>query len=226
MEFHDVGELRVGGRSGIGDGLERLPATAERLVQLHAVEQQLRVRLIGGDSHDQLDALSVEQRQEIDLPAVVERLRVAKRRVGRGRRALHQLCSVPLVVERDERVLDVFQGTRDRVFVAQDGFALSTLGDVVDRLRASGVEDRHRQQRRDIGETRRAKGHAIEIDALATEHGAEDKAREPFGHRLLPAGVGGIELRARSEQVRPPLQQLGRLTRTRRRNGWLRRSTA
>ena len=54
----------VGGRSGVGARLERLPATAERLVQLHAVEQHLRVSLICGDPHDQPDALSVEQRQK------------------------------------------------------------------------------------------------------------------------------------------------------------------
>jgi hypothetical protein len=65
----------------------------------------------------------------------------------------------------------------------------------------------------------RAKGHAIEVDALSPEHGTQNEAREPFRHRLLSAGVGGVELRTRSEQVRPPLQQLGRLTGTRRGNG-------
>ena len=60
-------------------------------------------------------------------------------------------------------------------------------------------EDRLRQQRRDVGEPRRAKGHAVEIDALSPEHGPENEAREPFGHGLLPGGVGSVELRARSE---------------------------
>ena len=45
-----------------------------------------------------------------------------------------------------------------------------------------------------------------------TEHGTKNEPREPFRHRLLAARVGGVELRLRSEQVRPALQQLGGLT--------------
>ena len=128
--------IRVGGRSGIGDGLERLPATAERLVQLHAVEQQLRVGVVGSDAYGQLHALRVEERQEIDLAAVVQRLRTTECRVGRRSSAIERLRALPFIGQRHERVLDVFQCARDRVLVAQDGFALSALGDVVDRLGA------------------------------------------------------------------------------------------
>ena len=90
-EFHELGGLAALADSGLGGGLERLPAAAERLVQLHAVEQQLRVAVVGADAHGQARALRIEQRQQIDLPAVVERLRAAERRVGRGGGALQRL---------------------------------------------------------------------------------------------------------------------------------------
>ena len=89
----------------------------------------MRVRVIRTHPHAQLYALSVEQRQEIDLPAVIERLRTAKRGFGRSCSALQQLCSVPLIVERDERVFDILERPHDRVFVTIHGFLLATLGD-------------------------------------------------------------------------------------------------
>jgi hypothetical protein len=77
-----TGRTRVDGRGGIGEGLECLPATAERLVQLDAVEQQLGVCVVGADAHGQSHTLRVEERQEIDLAPVVERLGATERRVG------------------------------------------------------------------------------------------------------------------------------------------------
>ena len=99
---------------------------------------------------DKPHALRVEQRQQVDLPAVVQRLRATERGIGGGRGALQQLRALPFVVERDERVLDVLERAHDGVLVMEHRFLLAALGDVVDRLRASCVEDRHREQRGDI----------------------------------------------------------------------------
>ena len=125
---------------------------------------------------------------------------------------------MPFLVERDERVLNILERPHDRVFVVDDRFPLGALGDVVDCLRPSRIEDRHRQQRGDIAEARSAKVHAVHIEALAPEHGAKNEPREPFCGGLLPARIGGVELCLRGEQVRPPLQQRGRLSCMRRWN--------
>src|SRR5271157_4640568 len=101
----------------------------------------------------------------------------------------------------------------------EDRFLLAALGNVVDGLRASSVEDRHRKQRGDIGQARRAIGDAVHIEALATEQGTKNEPREPFRDGLLPARIGGVELRLRGEQVRPALQQRSWLSGMRGRNG-------
>ena len=202
-------------RRGVGDGLEHLPAAAKRLVELDAVEQRLRVGIVRVDAYGQAHALRVEQRQQVDLPAVVQRLRAAECGVGRSGSALQQLRALTFLVERDERVLDVLERTHDRVFVAEHGLALAALGDVVDRLSPPCVEQRHREQCSDIAEARRAERDAVDIEALAAEYGAEHEPREPFRHGLLPARVRGVELRLRGEQVGTPLQQCSRLSCTR-----------
>ena len=71
-----------GGQLGLGSGLEHLPAAAQRLVELHAVEQQPGAAVVGAEPHRQARALRIEQRQQVDLAAVVERLRAAQRGFG------------------------------------------------------------------------------------------------------------------------------------------------
>ena len=88
------GDAAVGG-AGIGGGLEHLPAAAQRLVELHAVEQQPSAAVVGADAHRQARALRIEQRQQVDLPAVVERLRAAQRRFGGGGGGLQRLRPLP-----------------------------------------------------------------------------------------------------------------------------------
>jgi hypothetical protein len=53
----------------------------------------------------------------------------------------------------------------------------------------------------------------------SAEHGAKHEPREPFGHRLLPSCIGGVELRLRCEQVGTTLQHRGRLSGMRSRHG-------
>ncbi len=52
--------------------LERLPASPERLEELHGGEQQLRAAVVCVDPDGEARALRIEQRQEVDLTAVVE----------------------------------------------------------------------------------------------------------------------------------------------------------
>ncbi len=59
---------------------------------------------------------------------------------------------------------------------------------------------------------------AIDLGAAAAEQRAEEEPREPLGLGLLPARIGGVELRLRGEQIRPALQQRRRLAGTRRRD--------
>ena len=146
----------IAGRRGVGlrglaIGLEHLPAAAQRLVELHAVEQQLGAAVVGADAHGQARALRIEQRQQVDLAAVVERLRAAQRRFGGAAAAAAMSARWRSLPKRDQRVLDVLERAHDAVLVAQHRFGLAALGDLVDRLRAPGVEDRHRQQRGGIG---------------------------------------------------------------------------
>ena len=64
---------RSGGAGGGGllrGRLEHLPAAAQRLVELHVVEQQAGAAVVGGQAHAQARALRVEQRQQVDLAAV------------------------------------------------------------------------------------------------------------------------------------------------------------
>src|SRR6478672_10621822 len=98
----------------------------------------------------------------------------------------------------------------------EHGFFLRAFGDVVDRLRATCVEDRHRQQRSDIAEARGPESYAIDAHAFAPQHGAEDQPREPFGHRLLATRIGSVELRLRCEKIRATFQQSGWLAGVRR----------
>ena len=65
--------------------------------------------------HGQPGALCVEQRQEVDLAAVVERLRAAERGFGGSRRALQEPGALALVAQGDERVLDVLERAHDPV---------------------------------------------------------------------------------------------------------------
>ena len=158
LEFHDFGESgwrTPAGSAVAGSNACQPPPSALYSCTLSSSNCVLAV--VGADAHGELRALGVEQRQQVDLAAVVQRLRAAERRIGGCRGAVAATRARCLSsFERDERVLDILQRAGDRIFVAQDGFALSALGDVVDRLRAAGVEDRHRQQRGDVGEARRA----------------------------------------------------------------------
>src|SRR4030095_14659390 len=90
-----VGRLRRGG------GLESLPASAERLEQIDRRKQQLRIALVRTDANAQARALRIEQRQQIDLPSVVQRLRTSERRVRRRGSGLQGFSAQPLVVERN-----------------------------------------------------------------------------------------------------------------------------
>ena len=81
------------GLVGLGGRLERLPPTAERLEQAHALEQHVGLAVVGAEAGLQLGALRVEQRQQVDLAAVVERPRMAERGVGRRRRNGFRACS-------------------------------------------------------------------------------------------------------------------------------------
>ena len=74
-----------------GDGLEHLPAAAERLVQLHAVEQQLRVASLAPTRTARRTRCASRSGREVDLATVVQRLRTAERRVRRCRGAVEQL---------------------------------------------------------------------------------------------------------------------------------------
>ena len=55
-----------------GAGLERFPASPERLEELHGGEQQLCAAVVCVDPDVEARALRIEQRQEVDLTAVVE----------------------------------------------------------------------------------------------------------------------------------------------------------
>ncbi|VVO44619.1 hypothetical protein PS726_06477 [Pseudomonas fluorescens] len=88
---------------------------------------------------------------------------------------------------------------------------LSTFGRFVDRLRAPGVEERHRQQARDVGEACSAEIGTVQVETLAAEGRAEKELREPLGFRLLATSIGGVELCHQRQYVRSALQQLGGL---------------
>jgi hypothetical protein len=113
-----------------------LPAATERLVELHAVEEQLGAAVVRADAHREARALRIEQRQEVDLAAVVERLRAAERGFrGPGRR-LQVFGTLALVAQRDERVLDVLERAHDAVFVAQHRLVLAASAiSLIERVR-------------------------------------------------------------------------------------------
>jgi hypothetical protein len=115
--FHDFGVGVVAAEAGAR--LELLPSATERLVELHAVEEQLGAAVVRADAHREARALRIEQRQEIDLAAVVERLRAAERGFRGAGRRLQVFGTLPLVAQRHERVLDVLERAHDAVFVAQ-----------------------------------------------------------------------------------------------------------
>src|ERR1700675_4539401 len=63
---------------GFGCRFEYLPSAAERLVEPHAVEQQFGVGVVCAELRGQSRTLRVEQRQKVDLPALVKQLRAAE----------------------------------------------------------------------------------------------------------------------------------------------------
>lgn len=90
-----AGELRRRLLGGLRGRLEHLPAAAQRLVELHAVEQQPGLAVVGAEPHRQPRALRVEQRQQVDLSAVVQRLRTPQRRFGGRGGRLQRLRALP-----------------------------------------------------------------------------------------------------------------------------------
>ncbi len=121
--------------------------------------------------------------------------------------------ALPFRRQRDQRVLHVFERAHDAVLGAQQRFALAAFGDVVDRLRAAGVEDRHGEQARHVGEAGGAQTDAVQRHVLLAERRVEKQPREPFGGGLLAARIGRIELRHQREHVGAALQQRGGLSR-------------
>ena len=171
-----------------------------------------------GEAH----ALRIEQWQQVDLPAIVEGLRAAQRRFGGGRSALQQLRRAAVRRPSATSVFSTSSSARTiAVLVMEDRFPLTALGDVVDRLRAARVEDGHREHRRTFVKRAAPSAMPFTRKSSATEQGAQKEPREPLRLRLLPARVGGVELRLRGEEVRPALQEIGRLSGLR---GWNRRT--
>ena len=151
--------------------------------------------------------------KQIDLPAVVQRLRMSERCVRRGGGALQGLCPDALVTERNECVLDVLERAHDGVLVAQQRLVLAASGDLVDRARAPPVEDRHRQQVGHVAEACGAEIETVHVRALATEQCADEETWEPFRRRLPTSKVGRLQLRSRCEQIRAAFEELSGLSR-------------
>ena len=112
--------VRCGGLPAAGSNTCQPPPSALKSCTLSSSSCVLLS--VAFDAHGQARALRVEQRQEIDLAAVVERLRTAERGFRRSRGALQQLRPLPLVAQCDERVLDVLERAHDRVLVVQHRF--------------------------------------------------------------------------------------------------------
>ena len=82
-------------------------------------------------------ALRIEQRQQVDLAAVVQRLRAAQRRFGGRGRGLQGFGALPFIPECDQRVLHILERAHDAVLVAEQRLGLTALGDFVDGPRAA-----------------------------------------------------------------------------------------
>src|SRR4029453_13582572 len=103
---------------------------------------------------------------------------MSERRVRRGGGALQGLGTQTLVAESNECVLDVLERAYDGVLVAQQRFLLGPPGDLVDAPPPSPVEDRHRQQTRDVAEACGAEIDAVHVHALPSEQRADKQSRE------------------------------------------------
>ena len=217
--FHDgssgtiYGIRRLGERGGALERRARTPASRRR-----APCRAARCRAAAGcccrwrRPAPQARALRIEQRQEVDLPAVVERLRAAERRLGRGRGAAASSARWRSSRERDQRVLDVLERAHDAVLVAQQRFAwplsaISLIACVRPALKigiASSAEALVK---------RAAPRSMLFSSTFWRPNSAPRKSRgKPFRLRLLPARIGGVELRLQRQQIGPALQQRRRLS--------------
>ncbi|MNZ93366.1 hypothetical protein D3C78_1124280 [compost metagenome] len=124
---------------------------------------------------------------------------------------LQRLGALALLRQRDEGVLHVLERAHNAVLGAQQRLTLAALGDLVDRARAPGVENRHREQTGHVGEAGGTEIDAIQLQALAPVGCTEEQPREPLGRGLLAARIGRFELRHQRKHVRPALQQGGGL---------------